>query len=316
MSRLQHCQRAHRGAPQAFHQVVATLGGLTPQQAQLLITMGGAYLGKHRCKNQHATVKAGQVVQLFFRLPLVYEPVPFQEDWLLSRHKGYLTALKPSGLPTQGRRDADYHAFYELLKQHVGGYVGLHHRLDQDTSGLMIFTTAQSWNKDVGRLFSEHRLEKTYLAVAQGAWPNPTQTQLRVTAPILAQRTSQGTRQVVDPSGKAAVTEFTCLAQADGLLLLAAKPITGRTHQIRVHAAHLGIPLWGDAFYGEPRPDHSFLLHCAHLRWPKTGKMTAGDVSAPPSHPAWHNLPTPLRALALAWQPAPNATPLAKDPLC
>lgn len=314
MSRLQHLQRAHRGAPQAFQHVVAALAGLSPQQADLLITMGGAYLGKHRCKDHQATVKAGQLVQLYFRLPLVYEPVPFQESWLRSRHKGYLLAVKPAGLPTQGRRDADYHAFYELLKQHVGGYVGLHHRLDQDTSGLMLFTTQQAWNKDAGRLFSEHRLEKTYLAVAQGTWPDPTQNEWVVEAPILAKREPQGTRQVVDPAGKSARTEFTCLAQADGLLLLAAKPVTGRTHQIRVHAAHLGLPLWGDTFYGGDRCAHSFLLHCARLRWPKTGKMAAGDVSAPPAEPVWHNLPTPLREQALAWAPA--TTPLAKDPPC
>ncbi|CAM2007176.1 RluA family pseudouridine synthase [Acanthopleuribacter pedis] len=312
MSRLHHIQRVFRGAPQPFHQVVTTLTGLSNDQARLIITMGGAYLGKHRCKDPERAIRAGQAVQIYFRLPLVYEPIAFESAWIHRREKGLIVADKPAGLPTQGRRDADYLAFYECLKTYCGGYVGLHHRLDQDTSGLMLFTRDKSWNKDVGRLFSEQRIHKTYLAVAQGVWPKDAGPRLRVDAPILGKRTATGTCQVVAPAGKPAQTEFTLLAQREGLLLLRAKPITGRTHQIRVHAAHLGLPLWGDGLYGAPRDGGSFLLHCAGLRWPKTGRVPAGAPWSAPNSPAWDTLPNPLRDAARAAQPDPDP----EEPRC
>lgn len=304
MSRLHHIQRAHRGKPQSFLQVVTLLTGLSEEQAALIIKMGGAYLGKHRCKEPTRSIRPGQLVQVYFRLPLTYEPVPFEPSWLYQQEKGYLVAHKPAGLPTQGRRDADYTAFYELLKNELGGYVGLHHRLDQDTSGLMVFTNDKTWNKDMGRLFSEQRIDKTYLAVAQGVWPRDSATQLQVDAPILAKRTTSGTQQVVDPAGKPARTDITLLAQAEGLLLLRVKPITGRTHQIRVHAAHLGIPLWGDAFYGNARDKASFLLHCAGLRWPQTGRLAARHLWAAPGGEPWRQLPEALTLAALAAPPS------------
>ncbi len=242
--------------------------------------MGGAYVGKRRCKQPDRMIRGGERVAAYYRLPVTMEPPEFDPAWIVADNRRYLVADKPAGLPTQGRRDADYMAFYELLKQHAPGYVGLHHRLDQDTSGLMLFARDRAVNADIGRVFREGLADKRYLAVARGAWPFDEPSAL-IDAPIGPRREPSGTRQIIDPAGKPARTEIALLAQAEGLLLVAAKPLTGRTHQIRVHLSHCGAPVYGDALYGEPA-DGGFFLHCAGLAWPASGALPAGRYRSPP----------------------------------
>lgn len=293
---MQHVQKIHRGRPERFDVLLYRLTGLERNQVALVIAMGGAYIDDLRHKQPETLVSEGKRISAYWREPLVMEPVEFDPCWVVHVDKRVLIAAKPAGLPTQGRRDADYLAFYELLKQHYPGYLALHHRLDQDTSGLMLFGRERELNPDLARLFNEHLIHKTYLAVARGTWPHGAESYL-ADAPILASRDEEGTRQTIDPRGKPAQTEFQLIAQAGELNLFACRPRTGRTHQIRVHLAHLGLPLWGDALYGDQGRD-GFLLHCTALAWPKTGKLAAGSWRlAPP--PRWRELLPPE-----LWQPA------------
>ena len=169
-------------------------------------------------------------------------------------------------------------AFYEILKKQVPGYLGLHHRLDQDTSGLMLFSRDRSLNKDISRAFQHRLVTKEYLAVASGSWP-VNGDRLVIEDPIGRHTGPRGTRYVVARSGKKARTEVRLLAEADGILLLGVYPRTGRTHQIRVHLAHRGMPLTGDALYGGIA-DTCFLLHCFRLSWPDVGQLSRGAYSA------------------------------------
>ena len=256
-----------------FSALIEELTGLDGSQAALIVTMGGAYVGKHRCKDGTRHIRSGEVVSAWYRLPLEMVPVAFQPQWVLVDDNRLLVAAKPAGLPTQGRRDADYLAFYELLRQNLNGYLGLHHRLDQDTSGLMLFTRDRSFNCDVARAFSERLVEKTYLAVCRGSWPFADGSVI-LRDPIGPRRTPGGTHQEVNPNGKAATTELHRLHSWDDRVLVQARPHTGRTHQIRVHLAHHGLPLAGDQLYGGGAG--GFLLHCHHLAWPVVGALPKG----------------------------------------
>ena len=289
---MKHVKRVHRGKPASFGELLGEITGLSPEDVALIVRMGGAYVGKARCKQVNQKIKSGQEISAWFRFPLEMEPVPFQKEWILHQDKQILVAAKPMGLPTQGRRDADYMAFYELLKSQVKGYLGLHHRLDQDTSGLMLYARSRELNKDIARAFQERFIEKCYLAVVRGSWPFKEERVL-VKDPIHSSHGPKGTRHFVASAGKAAQTWFQCLAQHEDLCLVLAQPKTGRTHQIRVHAAHHGMPLLADSFYGEPT-EGSFFLHCMRLTWKKLGKLNAGDFKIRPPERWQQVLPRPL----------------------
>ena len=292
-------QLVHQGPSQPFDTLIAKLTGLSLEQARLIIQMGGAYLGNLRHKQPNQAVTAGQLVAAYWNLPLVMEPVAFDPTWVIDRPRGILVAAKPAGLPTQGRRDADYLAFYQILCENLPGYLGLHHRLDQDTSGLMLFTRAREFNKDLARAFAERLIDKEYLAVCRGRWPFAGDEHT-LDAPIGSRQGSRGTKHLVTKGGKPATTLLRRLGQADDLVLVAAKPLTGRTHQIRVHLSHLGLSLAGDSWYGAatlPGSGPNFLLHCRRLAWPAVGILAAGDYRlAPPAH--WlERLPAGLHGL-------------------
>ena len=276
---MKQVKTVYRGSPIAFSSLIEKLTGLSARETALLVEMGGAYLGKNRCKDPGHMVKPGMTVEAWYRLPLVMEPIPFDPDWILAGRDGYLIASKPAGIPTQGRRDADYMAFYELLKKALPGYLGLHHRLDQDTSGLMLFTRDRDCNKDAARGFQDRLIHKTYLAVVSGTWPF-SGDQETIDAPIGTERGPRGSRHRVMKSGKPALTEITRLAQDGELILVQARPRTGRTHQIRVHLSHFGLPLWNDRFYGSSSTNQRFLLHCARLSWQGLGSLKSGDYRA------------------------------------
>ena len=122
------------------------------------------------------------------------------------------------------------------------------HRLDQDTAGCLALGRTKPALAMLGALFAEGRARKTYWAVVRGA---PRAESGVLEAPLLKVSTkATGWRMVVDPKGQPAVTEWRVLGRGNGLAWLELRPRTGRTHQIRVHCAHLGHPILGDARYG------------------------------------------------------------------
>jgi len=164
---------------------------------------------------------------------------------------------------------------------------GVVHRLDRETSGVMVFARTQSAYRTLRREFENHgHVKKTYLAVLHGA-PRPATGTLRTEIgrkPFDAKRMA-----VVEQGGSLAVTHWQVLARHGGLALVEFVIETGRTHQIRVHAAHLGHPIVGDPLYGDavrdrrlvtppPRP----LLHAVSLSFPHPATHRRVEFSAPP----------------------------------
>ena len=189
-----------------------------------------------------------------------------------------MVAYKPAGIPTQGRRDGDTMAFYEILKNNSQGYLGLHHRLDQGTSGLMLFSRNKQLNAMFSRLFTENFIQKSYLALCHGKWPGRNST-LLADQPIGRDSHASPSRFKVTRSGKTALTQFELIGSDGQMLLVLALPKTGRTHQIRIHAAHQGFPLIGDNLYGPPDAEDSFFLHAFRLEWSGIGSLPGGKFS-------------------------------------
>lgn len=163
------------------------------------------------------------------------------------------------------------------------------HRLDRDTSGCLLFARNPKARARFQQAFEAGTVEKTYLAVVDGETPGDSGT---IDLP-LAKRSSaaRGWRMVVEDGGKAAVTHWRRIAAADGQSLVEFRPATGRTHQIRIHAARgLGAAIVGDPVYARAEddedgsamvlPDSGMLLHALRLVVPRDPRP-AIDVTAP-----------------------------------
>jgi 23S rRNA pseudouridine1911/1915/1917 synthase len=164
---------------------------------------------------------------------------------------------------------------------------GVVHRLDRETSGVMVFARSQRAYEALRALFEAHtRVEKTYLAVLHGA---PKQKK-GVLETLIGRKPWDAKRMAVDvPDGKRAKTRWEVVARQGSLALVEFAIETGRMHQIRVHAAHLGHPVVGDKLYGLPAADRRLavrparhLLHAVQLAFPHpvTGKTVC--FAAPP----------------------------------
>ena len=143
------------------------------------------------------------------------------------------------------------------------------HRLDRDTSGCLLLARNERAHKRFARAFAEGRVEKRYVAILAGV---PEDQEGRIDLPLAkVSSREQGWRTVPDANGKPAMTAWRRLAARDGRALVLFTPRTGRTHQLRVHAASgLGIPIAGDPVYGDG--DGPMLLHALSLAVPREPK--------------------------------------------
>ena len=151
------------------------------------------------------------------------------------------------------------------------------HRLDRDTSGCLLLARNPKAHKRFQRAFEEKKVGKTYLAILDGV---PEAEAGTVDLPLGKTSTAEaGWRMVPEPGGKAAVTHWRVVAVRDGRAAILFTPETGRTHQIRVHAAQgIGIPIAGDPVYGAGKGP--MLLHALSLRVERDGKP-AIEATAP-----------------------------------
>ena len=165
---------------------------------------------------------------------------------------------------------------------------GVVHRLDRETSGVMVFARTQRAYLALRRAFENHEaVKKTYLAVLHGA-PKPMIGTLRT---LIGRKPFDAKRMaVVERDGRLAITHWTVLSRHGGLALVEFVIETGRTHQIRVHAAHLGHPIAGDPLYGDALRDRRLappprrpLLHAVELSFPHPiTRKTVTFTAAPP----------------------------------
>src|SRR5688572_339740 len=123
----------------------------------------------------------------------------------------------------------------------------LAHRLDRDTSGCLVLGRHHRALRRLGRLFTAGRVEKIYWAVVEGAPPAEAG---RIDLPLGRRNQERGWWMKVDPEGRPSITDYRVLGRDGALTMLELRPLTGRTHQLRVHLAALGCPVLGDPIYG------------------------------------------------------------------
>lgn len=247
------------------------------------------FIDSSLCKICSKTIKKGVSISIWLpqvkaKLTLTEKDVVYQDDDLIILNK-------PSGFPTQAtldpRKEHLFAATIAFLSRNLDrklAYVGLHHRLDQETSGLVIMTKRKSANKGVTELFRQRSIKKTYLAVVDKKEGLEEKWSIKNHLAKKPQKHHRFFFASVNSSGQLAETHFEKLKSQREKQLLLARPITGRTHQIRVHLSEMGLPIWGDRVYGHQKTEDKasrLLLHCQKLEFnhPQTGQKMA--ISAP-----------------------------------
>lgn len=219
------------------------------------------------CWNPLDSVNVAEPQQLRHSPPMAID----LQDRVLFIDSEALVLDKPAGLAVHGG-PSTRHSLEDHLASLGFGFrrpPSPVHRLDRDTSGCLLLARNDRAHKRFARAFDEGRVEKLYVAVLAGV-PDEEAGRIDLSLIKISSR-ERGWRMIPDPGGKAALTLWRRIAVRDGRALVAFTPRTGRTHQIRVHAAEgLGLPIAGDPVYGGG--EGPMLLHALSLVVPREPK--------------------------------------------
>lgn len=169
---------------------------------------------------------------------------------------------KPAGLLAVPGRGEDKQDCLSVRVQQRFADALIVHRLDMSTSGLMLFARGAVMQRKLSHLFHERRVEKRYIAVVTGVLAT---ADGEIDLPIAADWPRRPLRKI-DAAGQPALTRYRVLAQEARGCRIELEPVTGRTHQLRVHLAAIGHPILGDALYGDAATAPRLLLHASALR--------------------------------------------------
>ena len=207
-----------------------------------------------------------------------------KKPWMLDQRILFIDAEamvidKPAGLPVDTPRKGGDSVAKRLneLKQGFQRPPTPMHRLDQDTSGCLLLARSPKARSSLQKAFETHQIEKYYLALVDGEIERDEGT---IDVPLAKKSSAEaGWRMVADPKGDKAITHWRKVLAQGGRTLVEFRPVTGRTHQLRVHAREaFGRGIVGDRVYGVP--GGQMLLHASRLVVPRE-KKAAIDVSAP-----------------------------------
>ena len=293
--------RTVTGAAEAgrFDLAVSAVAGISRAHAQRLISDGRALVDGRRARSSDR-LRGGEQVSVILSAPpdptLVPESIPLR---IAYEDAAMLIVDKPAGLvvhPSAGHSSGTLvHALLGRARdagQPLGSIAGVErpgivHRLDKDTSGLLLVAKTDAAQASLMRQFGERSIEKEYVALVRGA---PPALRGRIEAPV-GRDPRDRQRMAVVAGGRDSVTHYALIGSTAGYSLLTLQPRTGRTHQIRAHLAYLRLPIAGDLRYGGgigPGGLERQFLHAARLRLlrPTDGARLR----------AWSELPADLAA--------------------
>lgn len=204
---------------------------------------------------------------------------------ILYEDSSVIAVEKPSGMPSVPGKDGRVSA--EEILRDTGRPVLAVHRLDMDTSGILVFAKTETAARELRRQFGSREVEKLYLALLDisGDWNHRQGEEGRIALPLAADYMNRP-RQCVSDEGKEAVTLYRILLISDKKALTAFKPLTGRTHQLRIHSAHhqgLDATISGDSLYGSAGSAPRLCLHAAYISFthPSSGKKISLRSTCP-----------------------------------
>ena len=262
--------------------------GLTRSRVAALMEEGCCRIGGKLCRKAGTRVPEGTDAELIIPEPKPARPqaedLPLE---LLYEDEDLAVVNKPRGMVVHPAAGHGEGTLVNALLFHlsslggIGGELrpGIVHRLDKDTSGLLMVAKNDETQLALSRMLQERRMEKHYRAMVEGI---PGEREGRVEAPIGRSKKDRK-KMAVDPGGRDAVTEWRVLAEGRNCALLDVRILTGRTHQIRVHMRSIHHPVCGDPIYGFARGVKTpcLMLHAYSLSFshPRTGKVL--NLTAP-----------------------------------
>jgi 23S rRNA pseudouridine955/2504/2580 synthase len=235
-----------------------------------------------------------RVAERGVEVPLAAPPARFD---VLFEDEYLLIIDKPAGVAVHGGSGIAFGVIEQMREARpLGKFLELVHRLDRETSGVLMLAKKRAALVGLHEQIRDNRIDKRYYACVHGNWPSDWGRRRAVKEPLHKYLTADGERRVrVDPEGLSSHTVFNLVERWPDYALVEAELKTGRTHQIRVHLAHLGLPIVGDAKYGDfalnkalaradARPGlRRMFLHAHRLRLthPVTGEPLTFEASLP-----------------------------------
>jgi len=275
--------------------LLARLRGVPRSIVYRVVRKGEVRVNKGRVKPD-TRLQAGDVVRI---PPIVQQARPelpkpgdrvqgVVEAAVVFENNDMLVVNKPSGIAVHGGSGLSF-GLIEVLRSSrpQAKFLELVHRLDRDTSGLVMVAKKRSALRFLQDELRHKRMRKHYHALVVGDWPDNV---TRVSEPLLRYEMPNGERRVrVSPDGKESLTLYRCLRRFEGYSLVQASPVTGRTHQIRVHSAWAGHPIAGDDKYMDDASLKAFraiggerlMLHARALEFTLPGTEEAMFLEAP-----------------------------------
>ena len=271
--------------------LVDCLPDFSRSRLQALIKAGMVTIDGHLTSKSGHILDHAVLVEVYIPPPdpseLIPESIPLD---ILFENRDFLVVNKPAGMvvhPSVGHTSGTLvHAVLAHSPdiQGVGGELrpGIVHRLDKDTSGLILIAKNDQAHHWLQNQFRNRQVDKTYLALVDGAPPT---RQGRIEAAIGRDPAHRKKMAVLPPGkGRSAASEYRTLEAFYSHTLLEVHPITGRTHQIRLHLAYLNCPIVGDTIYGRKKPTVSLtrhFLHAARLSFHFQGEKALREFEAP-----------------------------------
>ncbi len=233
-------------------------GVLSRMRARDLLAEGAVTLNGKRVKIASRPLSPGDRVEVHVPAsPAAPAPAGLPPYRVVYEDSAVLVVDKAPGVFVQPTPQGDRGTLVDLLRRYLrkrhplarSPYLGLLHRIDRNTSGLLLFSRRGEANRVLAEQFRAHSLAREYLALVHGRWMEDSGT---IADPL--KRPAPGARRgtLREGAGKRAVTHYRVLERFSGATLLSVKLETGRTHQIRIHFAGRGHPVVGDRVYGSP----------------------------------------------------------------